>query len=648
MKEKSFAEGSFARNLENQQNTAGVNNSKTWHTPLPDSSNSHTILGSEKPENCPQFAYHSFLQRSRNVATSSAAPMAQTLSPSHLPMHDVYSSEGYFPDSGYVNVSHYTTPDYQEQVLNEHLESALNPQLSIQYGLHDTSTTGPSFGQPHPAQPASSLPASTSTSVTASFQLLSPNLTNTSSPTAMDMGHFSTFSSNDEPAGSAMNMQSLSSTLESSAKLHMPATNLGHSPLSTSSPSAGATASPSAAPAHLKSPIVRVENFSSDDLPPTAPLSRSLSKRSHTSRISATHLSPYPAEDSSVDEGDEDVHRVEQSSPLLIALLHSAERNDDGSWLASSRAGPAGIDPEAREHMQDLYVPTLEEQEKERQVEEKNAEVREWLVHSEVGSEAGDADAAVNEARMRRNACRRRARSTNDAGARPNLGLNASLLAQTAVFGDAHIPGPGVYVDEESGDEDVDFSSVQGIDEPESPPADVRVGSADDETLGHSTTPHTAQGAAFPGQVDLTYRSNDPFRSVEPYVEHEQPDTANAAIMRFRQQVKDIDSASLTATIGSRRRSEPDMGSLFAAPGISKWIADNGKPQERSKALEDQDVAEKVSVMSRSLSLATELHSLLQLQRPNAKTKKTRYLGPRLSRYAVRKLATQQDACLLV
>ena len=42
--------------------------------------------------------------------------------------------------------------------------------------------------------------------------------------------------------------------------------------------------------------------------------------------------------------------------------------------------------------------------------------------------------------------------------------------------------------------------------------------------------------------------------------------------MRFRQRVKDVESASLAATFRSRRLSESDLGSIRAAPGIPRLI----------------------------------------------------------------------------
>ncbi|KAJ9648333.1 hypothetical protein H2199_001187 [Coniosporium tulheliwenetii] len=306
------------------------------------------------------------------------------------------------------------------------------------------------------------------------------------------------------------------------------------------------------------------------------------------------HLSPYPADDSSIDEDGGDMQTARESLPRVAPNLPPAQRSEDGSWLVV-RPGPAGIDPENRESMDALYVPTLEEQERERHLAEKNADVHEWLVHSEGCSEADDPNGLANKVRMRRNAGRRRARSTNDAGARQSLSLNPALVVQTPVFPDARIPGPGVYLDEESGDDDEDYISSPEIDTPESPPTEVRVGSAVDEAFYSPTTPFSTQAAAFPGQLALDCSWGNTSRHTGPSAGSQQSFTANQAIMRFRQKVKDVESASLAATIGSRRRSESDIGSLFAAAGISVRVGDKAISQEKSKAVKDQDLARKGS-----------------------------------------------------
>ena len=155
---------------------------------------------------------------------------------------------------------------------------------------------------------------------------------------------------------------------------------------------------------------------------------------------------------------------------------------------------------------------------------------------------------------------RRRAKSHNDAharhGAMPELGLVSHLQ-----FNDSSIPGPGIYINEGSDDDEGEED-----DEPESPPAQIDVNATD--TDNPYFPPATAAGT---GKSAGTVRPwNDaPAVATTPSARY-QPPTSNAAMMRFRQRAKDVESASLAATVGSRRLSESDLGSVRAAPGVSK------------------------------------------------------------------------------
>lgn len=604
-------DGSYANNPETHQIPADGNSSSSRYISPLEPDNLNAIAASERASTYHQSNKHDSRQQQSNVATFSTSPMAQTLSPSHLMVHEMYAqrSEDYLSNPGYVDASQYTTPIFDQQLFNEHHELPFDSQDTLQYGLRHTSGPAQSFGPYSSSQPANFMSVSSSALVAADFQLYSPNLTHASSPIPVEMNYISAFTPNGQPSGSATTTQPTLSLLEPTSHMHTPATNPYRSPFSTGSPSVVTSAISTTLPAHLKSPIVRIENFGMEESPPTAPLSRSLSKRSHASRKSATHLSPYPADDSSVDNDGDNMQAAREDLRRLAVNQPSVQRSEDGSWLAT-HSGPAGIHPEARESMEASNVPTLEEQEKERQLAEKNADVHEWLVHSEVCSQADDPNGSTNSGRMRRNAGRRRARSTNDAGARQSLSLNPALVVQTSVFPEASIPGPGVYLDEESGDDDEEYISNPEIDIPKSPPTKVPVGSAADEAFYSPTTPFSTQAAAFPGQLALDYSWNNRSRLTEPSAGSQQSFTANQAIMRFRQKVKDVESASLTATIGSRRRSESDVGSLFAAAGISVRVGDRANTQEKSKAIKDQELARKVSDKVSCLPSAVDLVSL--------------------------------------
>ncbi|KAF2498339.1 hypothetical protein BU16DRAFT_430858, partial [Lophium mytilinum] len=352
-----------------------------------------------------------------------------------------------------------------------------------------------------------------------------------------------------------------------------------HSPALTNSPGgpgAGGVslANPQPRAPHLTSPIVRVENYSRGESPARSDISRTMSKRSHGSRRSGTHLSPYPVDDSSDDD-------MEEEPPPVRNVSVAAERREDGSWLADNSSGQAGLSPADRDAMKDIYVPTIEEVAEQRLIAEKKAEVQDWLTKSEVGSEAGDIDNDALAIRRKHTTNRRRAKSHNDASVRQTLGSSLGLGVRT-VFDDSGIPGPGVYVDERS-EMDEDEEEDEEDYEPESPPAQIEVAGVEVET---SYFPSITQNEVAPEAPVGTRPWNDvPFQP-EASGDRYQPPTSNAAMMRFHQRAKDIESASLAATIGSRRVSESDLGSLYAAGGVSKLITSDvnqAKPKDKSR-----------------------------------------------------------------
>lgn len=524
---------------------------------------------------------HTFLQSSGALSTGTSA--GQSLSPSAHSINDHVSPDGYLSDPMYHDYSQYTTPNFREQLLEDPLETLLN--------IEGNDVTSP-FGQPYNNNSSlslgvntSSIPAFTHTQASVSStnrsdsQLLSPSLTNQSSPvvgvdnlqnlnvagirlTANDFRP----SSSPSPTGSSGGARSTPSKQQ-------------HSPALTNSPGGVSLANQQPRMSHLTSPIVRVENYSRGESPARSELSRTLSKRSHGSRRSGTHLSPFPVDDSSEDE-------IEQEPPPNAKpMFPSTERNEDGSWLPDNISGQAGINPDSREAMKEIYVPTIEEQAEQRLAAEKNAEVREWLTRSEGCSEAGDVASPALAVRKKRSANRQRAKSQNDANVRQTLGSSLGLGVQTA-FDDSGIPGPGVYIDErseldEDEDEDEGEEDEEEDEQPESPPANVQITTTEKDMPFFQ---HLSESDIPPQSSVISRPWNDvPFEleaSSKPY----QPPTSNHAMMRFSQRAKDIEAASLAATIGSRRMSESDLGSLHASAGISKLVdsdVNKGKNKEK-------------------------------------------------------------------
>ncbi|KAH7379220.1 hypothetical protein DE146DRAFT_625587 [Phaeosphaeria sp. MPI-PUGE-AT-0046c] len=262
----------------------------------------------------------------------------------------------------------------------------------------------------------------------------------------------------------------------------------------------------------------------------------------------------------------------------LQPVMRSHERNEDGSWMLAGNSGQAGLSPDDRQAMGDAYVPSLGEIVAQHAKQEKKLEVQEWLTKSEVGSEAGDvrlAPPASNNLLVPHTG-RRRAKSTNDMhrhGALVDFGLG--VRTDFDHFNDAGIPGPGVYIDERSEFDDYEDEDDEYA-EPESPPAAIEAQPTQEES---SYFPPSRESVSILGAIVRPW-IDVPSQSTTPSTRY-QPPTSNAAMMRFRLRAKDVESASLAATVGSRRLSESDLGSIRASPGVARLMEPDSK---KSKA----------------------------------------------------------------
>ncbi|KAF1817602.1 hypothetical protein P152DRAFT_387094, partial [Eremomyces bilateralis CBS 781.70] len=373
---------------------------------------------------------------------------------------------------------------------------------------------------------------------------ISPSLTNYSSPAPFqDAGQFVSPAQAEKRGPGLLN--------KAINRLDMSKTSPDHQAYSSSfsnSPSASSVGV-SQPPVQLISPIVRVEtvDFSGDESQPQSLLNRTHSKRSAGGKRSNLHLSPHFP----VEEDDESDDSSSEDEPAATQVRAVKRNEDDGSWVVDDGSRQGGLNPKTRKEMRNLYVPSIEEQELRRAMDEKKAEVEDWLDRSDVGSEAGDPNPLSPKATRRRIAGRRRAKSTNDAPSSNGLGM--TLFPGRRV--DDGIPGPGVYLDVPSELDDAEDYS-ESDEEPESPAADL-ASIKDDVAFAIAERP--------PSQVMKPW--GDALNLQEEEVPY-QPPTSNAAMMRFRRRAKDIESASLAATIGSRRMSESDIGSIYAASGV--------------------------------------------------------------------------------
>ncbi|KAF2874922.1 hypothetical protein BDV95DRAFT_603704 [Massariosphaeria phaeospora] len=483
----------------------------------------------------------------------------QSVSPSHSVDH-LSPETSYLSDPSYQDLSNYTTPNFTGQYLDEsfsHLNfadnassNAFNPfNSSMGMPLPMTTDTLAMYNaQPH------TLPSNAR--LESHSQLLSPCPTNNSSPIIIDE---MTKNANPSTMQYPPNEYQLSSSPPGPSSYQHQSTPIRqqHSPALTNSPGNRALVNPQPRASHLASPIVRIENYSRGESPSRSDISRPVSKRSHGSRRSGNHLSPFPNVDSSDEEAD-------IPEPVRVQhVVRSAERNEDGSWLPSGASGQVGLTPDDRQAMGDAWVPSIAEMVEQRLKEEKKLEVHDWLSKSEVGSEAGDTAPSTN--LLKPFSTRRRAKSTNDAH-RQNFPGSFGLGVRTDFerIDDSRIPGPGLYIDERSEYDDYDDDDDDA--EPESPPAEI------DITASHADNsyfpPAAGSGSLLMDTIVQPW-TDLPAQSSSASTRY-QPPTSNAAMMRFRLRAKDVESASLAATVGSRRLSESDLGSIRAAPGVIK------------------------------------------------------------------------------
>jgi len=473
----------------------------------------------------------------------------------------------YSTDTGYSELSDIVTPSFDEQFFLDAdfgLIAAIPPAEDLHYPSEShglCSSRNSSFSEvPSPLcvghKEQSSLGAADKSS-----SLLSPMLTNSPSPPAgreqyrhLDMGP--------APISGGVNDSSLRhDPATTPTRMELCEGGSQHTPALTGSPSdVSLEVEPVSHIARAASPIVRVENYSRGDSPARVQrLGRSSSKRSRAS-LSAAHLAPYAETDSSEDDLEHNQHAQD--------LGHLAVDIDPS--FPGKTVSRKGVEPDMRDQLNEDPIPTLQEQEDRRHISEKNAEVEEWLVHSEAGSEA-TADQPQRTRSRSSNPLgeRRRARSMGDQfSTRANA---PGLGAAGASYDHSGIPGPGLLLDEESGEEE-DLAADTEEYSPDSPPAIV------DE----DTTFSTANEQLFTAEPYRSRPWQDP--PYHPAVDGftAQPATANAAIMRFRQRADNIETASRAATWGTRRLSDTDIGKVAGDRGLLKRLS-FGREKDKNK-----------------------------------------------------------------
>ncbi|GAB1198202.1 hypothetical protein APSETT444_007511 [Aspergillus pseudonomiae] len=307
-----------------------------------------------------------------------------------------------------------------------------------------------------------------------------------------------------------------------------------------------------------RSPIVKIESFSRGDSPV-----RDMRRPSHSS----THLSPGGPSSESDEEAGVDNGRY-------LGAVQSVSRKHDGSWIPNAATGHAGVEPTSREN---VYVPSPNELELRRQLDEKNEDIRSWSASVSVANSENGDDPAPHRGR-KHTGNRRRAKSAGD----PSLQQDYFNLKV------ALIPGPGVLVTENSEEEYSDHESDLEGTGSETPAASVneaRWALEEQETL-HSPEQLSPEGEEpSPHQ----FLGRPPWRDLMPVpspdMARTQPSSSTAAMVEYERRARDLDTASRAATWGTR---DVDINSLVGAGGSFESLSisnDKSRKHERRSSL---------------------------------------------------------------
>ncbi|PWW79278.1 hypothetical protein C7212DRAFT_340185 [Tuber magnatum] len=278
----------------------------------------------------------------------------------------------------------------------------------------------------------------------------------------------------------------------------------------------------------------------------------------------------------------------------------TVNRGEDGSWKG-------GLDPTARREVElglgDLPF-SLKEQEIIRGLEEKNADIEDWL--------SRNANLSVKPAD------KGRSRSLADFRRRPMVPAKSkddsvkpgesSLTTGAVLFDEGDDTGlPGAY-DYEDDDSSVASSFVEGsLDNPledqgpmdtgENPPSESELKKTGEEEEAEQKRRETdPQYYPRPNQFYSAHPWNDTVAQVgrgAAIASRNQPNTANAAIIKFCRYAENIETASRVATFGSQmsksRRLSAGDADRFLANGLLKSLSfGRDKDKEKEKQLNHQ------------------------------------------------------------
>lgn len=551
--------------ISDEQLTPVIN--ATYRTPSPLSAAKLDHLNRQHPTHLSSTYYSHSDQQSLAVNgghTPSAVPEAQEpdgfdfLSPNDTYISDTYISDHYLSDQS-------DTPGYRNGFWPTDVFGPLDTIDSPgAFDLPDSATEGVPSYQINVEIDTTRLlnatqKASSGTATSLISQLMSPVLTDKASPMSgtgipdqtLD-GHFSKEGDN--------NTASFIGCGESKDTSNTHAEHMQHTPALTGS-SLNTSPERSNIPpiARAASPVVRIESYTRGDSPARVarPMMRSGSKRRRGGSRSS-FLTVQDDQSSDEDAADVDGYSGQQGLGSPTGFRPTGAGTE----------GRIGLDPLARMQVDSAEVPNLKDQDDAAQTASRNADVEDWLANSENGSiDSPDASAERPRPNFSFNR-RRRAKSTGDNTlSRANL---ERLRDDPSLTAGLRIPGPGLLLDEESGEEDSQGDDEEsagdddGIILPESPPPTVEVG--DPFEVDPREYPYPEGKPLVNETPPPLYRVHlwqDPLRDPTDPECQMQPVTSNQAIVLYEQRSKEFETLSRVATWGTRRLSESDLAGIF-------------------------------------------------------------------------------------
>ena len=473
-------------------------------------------------------------------------------------------SNGYSSDFEYPGINDYTTQDFDNTFL---LEADFGP-LPAPEDAQIIPLNSATLPVDEPASATSSVPYAVgyasrrSTGLaTLSSHLMSPSLTETTSPGSGNEAPSPSMKTRLLGGGAMSRISSQSTTIEPENR-HDPANHTSNTPALTSSsleftPEPGSRVELTSS----ASPVVRIESYSRGDSP-----SRSPSKTKHNGQKRSRANLAAPCDDST-NESDEDAFddRGGESYQVLEMAAQTGNQSTSGER--------SGLDPFIRNTIADKTILNFKDQEDKAELDAKNEVVSQWLAASEAENMSTIASSSPIGARKYTfSGTPRRAKSTS--GQRELAEYADGAEARWHNTFSAKIPGPGLLLDEDSGEqeeEDEDNGSFA-----ESAPASVN---GRDEIIETEQANLASDGELQPHDA---YPWVDPFYVLSQESTRGQPPTSNVAMMRFIKRAADLETASRVATWGTtcRRMSEADLEKFLGRDGLLSRLSiskDKGK-----------------------------------------------------------------------